>query len=99
MTSRKTHRRKWAPEPQNVTKGTCVCGKMSHVSRKLARQFARKYPGSPQSPYECVYEGGWGWHLGELPSQVKTGDLGREEILPPNPRDPRIRPEWRHVQR
>jgi hypothetical protein len=67
-------------EAERMSQFTCVsCDppKQVYVSRKAARQAAKRQPGRGKMPaYRCL--GGEGWHLGHLPKVVRAGLAGRD---------------------
>lgn len=58
--------------------GTCDRhGKRLYTSRRAARRSIPKHLGV--TPYPCDHIHGM-WHVGHLPTVVKQGDAGRDEI-------------------
>lgn len=56
-----------------------TCGKRRYLTRKQARQFARKlHPGERLSPYKC----GDYWHLGHLPKDITQLGIDRSVLKP-----------------
>lgn len=57
---------------------TCpTCGKRRYLTRKTARQYARRnHPGDHLSAYKC----GDFWHLGHLPDDVTKLGIARSAI-------------------
>ncbi len=78
---------------QTIVSGTttCVCGKRSYLTRKDAKDAARRVGGDPRrghpNAYECAQVPG-AWHGGLLPPEVARGTAER-----PNVTQPRNRPE------
>ena len=56
-----------------------TCGKWCYLTRKTARQAARrKHPGHHLSAYRC----GKFWHLGHLPDDITRGEVDRSVLKP-----------------
>lgn len=66
------------PEVRRLPTASCpMCGKVRYLSRKQARDAARRLRGSGHlNAYRC----GEFWHLGHLPDPVRAGRWSRDDL-------------------
>jgi hypothetical protein len=61
--------------------GQCpTCGKVRYLTKATAKKHARRHVGRGITTGLSAYRCGAFWHLGHLPTAVKTGDLDRHDL-------------------